>query len=139
MTKIALCWRRLFNLGKDRSGLSAVEFGLISPMIGFVFLALADVGNAVVQIDNMQRALDAGSQYFMNGGTNATVGKSVVTGAWTNEPTGGAVNIVPTCTTSCTSSGWGTGSATVAISATATIKGFMLTLPISQSQNVRVQ
>ncbi len=136
---IEACWRRSRNLPGNRSGLSAVEFGLLSPLVALVCLGLADVGNAVVQMDNMQRALRAGTQYFMNGGTNSTVAKAVVTGAWTHKPANGSVNVVANCTSTCPSSGFGTGAATVTLTASASIKGFMWTVPESQTESVRVQ
>lgn len=136
------------RLLRARNGVSAVEFGLIAPLLGFMVLALVDVVNFAIGFTSMQRAERAGIQYFMNGGTSTTAAQGIVTKAWTNPPANYTVSAQETCTcggnghaVTC-GAGCGNGAQStnnLSISASATIPGILTSLPESKSETVRVQ
>lgn len=54
------------RMATDRSGVSAIEFCLISPMIFFGLLSLVDVGRAINERMALDAALRAGAQIAMS-------------------------------------------------------------------------
>lgn len=132
---------------RDNSGLSAVEFALIAPILGFLVLASYDAVNFAGAFTSMQRAERAGIQYFMNGGTNMDVVKGVVGTAWKSPPPNYTVTADEVCkcgdaVTTCGSGGLcaaGSYSANMIITAAGTVKGLLISLPESKSETVRVQ
>jgi Flp pilus assembly protein TadG len=144
------------NATRDRTGLAAVEFAMIAPLLAFVALALADAANLAIATDSMQRAERAGIQYFMNGGTDTTAAKTIVTSAWTNPPSGYTLNASKVCkcanngqTVTCPVSGSSGSSgncsdgqtpiANMTITATATVGGLLMSHTESQTETLRVQ
>lgn len=139
--------RLLFALANER-GLAAVELALIAPLLVFMLLALADAVNFAVEFTAMQRAERAGIQYFMNGGTSMTAAKGIVTTSWTSPPSGytvtaqevctcGGNSHVVTCGASCSSGQQ--YEADMTVTSSASVGGFLMSLPESKSETVRVQ
>jgi Flp pilus assembly protein TadG len=81
----------------DRSGASAIEFGLLAPVIA-VFIALGvqlwAMNGAVM---NMRSAVDAGARYFLAGGSSDATAQTAALAAWRNMPTGGAMAVTRSC------------------------------------------
>jgi len=130
------------------SGLSAVEFALIAPLLAFMLVALVDAVNFAAGFTAMQRAERAGIQYFMNGGTSTAAAQGIVSTAWTNPPSNYTVSAQEVCTcggnghtvtcgTSCVNGQ--TYRANMTVSASATIKGMLTSLPESKTETVRIQ
>jgi Flp pilus assembly protein TadG len=84
-----MTWFQKFS--RDESGVSAVEFALIAPVLLFSLLGVVDVGNVVYQRSDMESALRSGIQYFMNGGDDLARAEAVVNDAWTTKPDGVSV------------------------------------------------
>lgn len=79
-------YRLLKNFARDENGVSAVEFALIVPVLLFSLLGVADLGNVVYKRSDMETALRAGIQYFMNGGDDLSRAEDVVNASWTTKP-----------------------------------------------------
>ena len=131
---------------RDASGLSAVEFGLIAPLLAFLVLALTDAVNFGMAVTSMQRAERAGIQYFMNGGTDTGVVQGIVTAAWKNPPTHSSVSASEVCTCGGSSATCGTACAdgskmrvNMSVTASGTVRGMLTSFPESKTETVRVQ
>jgi Flp pilus assembly protein TadG len=74
------------NFARDERGVSAVEFALIVPVLLISLLGVADLGNVVYKRSDMESALRAGVQYFMNGGDDLAKAEDVVEQSWTTKP-----------------------------------------------------
>lgn len=80
--------RFLKRFARDRKGVSAIEFALIAPVLVISLLGVVDIGNVVYQRADMESALRAGVQYFMNGGDDLANAEDVVNVSWTTKPEG---------------------------------------------------
>jgi Flp pilus assembly protein TadG len=86
--------RRLFSrLSRCRSGVSAVEFGVIAPVMIVLFAGLVDVAGAMQQTIRLENAARAGAQYAMSFPEN-TAGIMTATAAAVGG-TGATVAVVP--------------------------------------------
>ena len=74
------------RFARDRKGVSAVEFALVAPVLMIALLGVVDIGNIVYQRADMESALRAGVQYFMNGGDDLSKAEQVVNVSWTTKP-----------------------------------------------------
>lgn len=79
------------RFAQDESGVSAVEFALTVPVLLISLLGVVDIGNVVYQRADMESALRAGIQYFMNGGDDLAKAEQVVNASWTTKPEGVSV------------------------------------------------
>lgn len=84
-----LSWLNRFR--RNRSGVAAVEFAFIAPILAAASLGLADVGSIVTGRMDMHSAVRTGAQYLMNGGKDLDVAKNLVLSSWTSRPTNGYV------------------------------------------------
>lgn len=131
---------------RDRSGTSAIEFGLTVPVLLIALLGVVDLGNVVYQRGDLDAALRSGIQYFMNGGTDLAKAQAVVDASWTHRPLGATVvaekyclcgTAVGVCTALC-----GNGTYPVRynrIVAHATFLGILTDNAYETSQTVRVR
>jgi Flp pilus assembly protein TadG len=71
---------------RDDSGVSAVEFALVAPVLLLCFVGIYDVGTMVYKRTDMHSALRAGTQYFMNGGDDLAKAETIVQQSWTTKP-----------------------------------------------------
>lgn len=85
------------RFASDRSGVSAVEFGLTVPVLLIALLGVIDLGNVVYQRGDLESALRSGIQYFMNGGSDVDKAEAVVNAAWTHRPEGATVTAEKYC------------------------------------------
>ena len=139
--------QRWFNrFVRDESGVSAVEFALCVPVLLFALLGVVDMGHAVYQRADMESALRAGVQYFMNGGDDLDKAETVVSESWTTKPQGVTIEAdrlclcggaAHACNALC---GDGTYPAAFnRIQATATFPGILMDDAYTSEQSVRVR
>ncbi len=83
----------LSRLGRCRSGVSAVEFGVIAPAMIVLLAGLVDVAGAMQQTIRLENAARAGAQYAMSFPEN-TAGIMAATAASLGG-TGATVAVVP--------------------------------------------
>jgi Flp pilus assembly protein TadG len=138
--------RFLRRFAQDQRGVSAIEFALTVPVLLISLLGVVDIGNVVYQRADMESALRAGVQYFMNGGDDLSKAEQVVNESWTTKPQGVVVTAdkfclcgtaLHACTTLC-----GDGSYPDAfnrINASATFPGILMDDSYDASQMVRVR
>lgn len=89
--------RFLQRFAEDQCGVSAVEFALTVPVLLISLLGVVDIGNVVYQRSDMESALRAGAQYFMNGGEDLSKAEQVVNESWTTKPPGVSVTAETFC------------------------------------------
>jgi Flp pilus assembly pilin Flp len=82
---------------RDRRGASAVEFGLLAPVLAITLLGIAEVGQIVYQRTDMHGALRSGGQYVLNGGRDLDVAREIVVRSWTALPEDAVVEVTRTC------------------------------------------
>lgn len=134
------------KIARDESGVSAVEFALVVPVLLISLLGVVDIGNVVYQRADMEAALRSGIQYFMNGGDDLTRAKSVVNDAWTTRPEGVIVvaerfclceSTPHACNVLCSDESY--PASYNRLSATATFPGILMDDEYDASQSVRVR
>jgi Flp pilus assembly protein TadG len=82
----------------DESGASAIEFGLLAPVLA-IFIALGvQLWAMNGQLMNMRSAVDVGARYYLTGGSSDTTARSVALAAWRRMPADGAVAVSRSCT-----------------------------------------
>ncbi|HEX5380528.1 MAG TPA: TadE/TadG family type IV pilus assembly protein [Phenylobacterium sp.] len=87
----------LSAFARDRRGNAAVEFALVAPIILAMFLSSYGLWEAANRGQDMRAALDAGAQYYMNGGASDPTAQQTVESAWKNRPQDSSVNISHNC------------------------------------------
>lgn len=88
---------KLLRFFKEECGTSAIEFGLMMPLLGMALVGLLEVGSLGYQRSDMHTAARAGTQYFMSGGSDFDRAEEVVRDAWTNMPNDAVVDVSPYC------------------------------------------
>lgn len=138
----------LFRLRKgwwnDTRGTSAIEFGLIAPILVMIVVALYDLNDMSFRTSNMQTAVRAGIQYAMNGGDDMTQAQSVANAAWTKKPTDGVMAASQECkcagnTQACNSTCGTTMNKWVTVTATGTIGGYYYNSFQTKTETIRVR
>lgn len=131
---------------RDERGVSAVEFALTVPVLLISLLGVVDIGNAVYQRADMESALRAGIQYFMNGGDNLSTAEAVVNSSWTTKPAGVSIiaerfclcgNVEHACNTLCDDDTY--PMSFNRLRAIATIEGILMDDEYLAEQSVRVR
>lgn len=100
--RLPLLRSRLRAAAKDVRGVAAIEFAMIVPVLLFMMVAIVDFGLAIYSDMEVQNAAQAGAQYAIAHGFNATSIAQAVTSA-TNLP-GITVSVGPTKFCGCPSS-----------------------------------
>jgi len=107
---------------RDRRGVSAMEFGLLAPVLFTALLATFELGNAAQQQIKLQEALRAGGQHAITYPDDGIGIRATVTNAL---PAGWSNVTVSTPTTSCTC--WSsTGTASCSGSGNACSAGYVV-------------
>ena len=96
--------RRFF---RDESGVGAIEFALVSPLLAIVLLGTMSGWAYYQQNDLMRDAVEVAGKYFLQGGTSQTTGLAIANAAWTDKPADGQVALNETCTCAGAASGCG--------------------------------
>ena len=81
---------RFFN---DESGMSAIEFAIIAPLLCLMFLGIGSSWSYMQQVSVMRDSVEAIAKYYIQGGTSETQATSIGNTTWTNKPTGGTLTI----------------------------------------------
>jgi Flp pilus assembly protein TadG len=83
--------RNMLAFGRDDSGVAAVEFAIIAPAIAGIAMTSFMLWEGMARHRTMERALNVGAEYYMNGGVSDSEAVAAVTSAWSNRPDGGTV------------------------------------------------
>lgn len=82
---------------KNDSGVGAVEFALIVPMLSLLFLGLISTWSYMTQNSNMRDAVEASAKYYIMGGTSDAKALQIAEATWSKKPTGGTVTVSRVC------------------------------------------
>ena len=129
---------------RDASGTSAIEFGLVSPILILMCIALYDINDMSYRTSNMQTAIRAGVQYAMNGGEDLDQAEAIVNGAWSRKPSDGVVDATASCkcagiTQACNSTCGVTMNKWITITATGTIGGNYYSTFQTKTETIRIK
>jgi pilus assembly protein CpaE len=131
---------------RHRGGASAVEFGLIAPVLAIALLGIAELGQIVYQRTDMHGALRSGGQYVLNGGRDLAVAREIVVRSWTGMPEDAVVEATRYCMCSAVAhacnSPCGGGSvpeAYVSLSARATLGGIVVDYGDTADDAIRIR
>jgi len=131
---------------RNQRGASAVEFGLIAPVLAIALLGIAEVGQIVYQRTDMHGALRSGGQYVLNGGRDLAVAREMVVRSWTGMPEDALVEATRTCfcstvehacNTPC--AGGGVPEAYINLSAHATLGGIVVDYGDAADDAIRIR
>jgi len=89
--------RLSLRLLRDQQGLAALELALIAPVIAGLILVSFEVWRASGRIEDVRGGLKAGAQYYMNGGADDAVARSLALSAWEDAPANAEVAISRSC------------------------------------------
>ncbi|MGD9979270.1 MAG: TadE/TadG family type IV pilus assembly protein [Hyphomonadaceae bacterium] len=137
---------RLFRFARNRRGASAVEFGLIMPVLAVTLLGIAEVGQIVYQRTDMHGALRSGGQYVLNGGRDLAAAREIVVRSWTGMPEDAVVeatrfclcsNVAHACSSPC--SGGSVPEAYIRLRATATLGGIVVDYGDAADDSIRIR
>lgn len=82
---------------RDETGVGAIEFALIAPMLAFVLLGIIS-GWAYYQQNNYMRdSVEVAGKYFLQGGTSEEVAVNIAEAAWSDKPANGNIALNKTC------------------------------------------
>ena len=76
-------WKRF---AKDRSGVTAIEFAMVAPMMAAAMVMTLDVSLYVVNRTRMHSGIRAGIQYLMDNGRDLTQLETIVAASWSEKP-----------------------------------------------------
>jgi Flp pilus assembly pilin Flp len=93
----AMALRLSARFRRDESGVSAIEFGLVVPMIAGSLMGLVELGTIVFERTDMHSAVRAGAQYIMDGGNDLNQARTIVLTSWTTKPEDAVVNVSKFC------------------------------------------
>jgi Flp pilus assembly protein TadG len=89
--------RRLKTLFTSSSGVAAVEFALVLPILAAIVITLPDLSQAATGVMQMEGAARASIQYAMGGGTDMTQAQTIGLNAWADKPTGATLTASQSC------------------------------------------
>ena len=138
----------------DESGVGAIEFAFMAPLIGVMFLGIISAWSYMRQDSNMRDAVEAAAKYYVQGGTSDSQAATIVNNAWSAKPDSGTVSTSRMCTCATTPVSCNTGTICsdnsipqISISVKATSSWtdpyssniFPNGLALSESENIRVR
>jgi Flp pilus assembly protein TadG len=89
----------LARLGRDRSGVAAVELGLTAPVLAGLLIPMVDLGIGAYEKMRVQGAAEAAAQYALAHGT--AYNASAIQSAGTNATSLSGVTVTPNTTCNC--------------------------------------
>ena len=89
--------RRAKSFAKDTSGLAAVEFALVLPLMVGVLLLGMDGWMRLNQGAAMRSSLQAAARYYQSGGSDDSAASSLAISSWANPPGDAAVTSARAC------------------------------------------
>jgi hypothetical protein len=83
--------KKLRSFLRDRSGVAAIEFAFIAPVMIAGLIVATDLSKMILDRTDMQSAARSGVQYLINGGQNLDNARNISLAAWSRKPTDGDV------------------------------------------------
>ena len=85
---------RISRILRDKSGIAAVEFAMVLPILCFVCLGIADGWSYVTSYLQMRAGVKTAANLVMAGATNDTGTRAIALSSWNNKPDDAAVVLV---------------------------------------------
>jgi Flp pilus assembly protein TadG len=137
----------------DQSGVAAIEFAIIAPLLGLMLLAIVDSWSLASSALAMRAGISAAANYIIQGGRTDATAQALALSAWQDAPADAAVTVSRVCSCSGTVVGCSTlctgtskpASIFVHVLATGTWTGpfttdyMPITLTLSREQVVRLR
>jgi Flp pilus assembly protein TadG len=79
------------------SGVAAVEFALVLPILAAIVITLPDISQAAMGVMQMEGAARASIQYAMGGGTDMSVAQTIGLQAWSDKPSNASLTASQYC------------------------------------------
>lgn len=136
-------WKRL---ARDRSGVTAIEFALVAPMMAAAMILTLDVSLWVVNRTRMHSAIRAGIQYLMDYGRDTDQLENIVLQSWPERPANANVQTEHyclcadarhACNVLCADES--APESYFSINATGTLEGFWSDRELSATEDLRVR
>jgi Flp pilus assembly protein TadG len=83
---------------RDDTGVGAIEFALIAPLLALVLLGTISGWAYYTQNNYMRDSVEVAGKYFLQGGTSEEVAVNIAEAAWTDKPDDGEIALNKTCT-----------------------------------------
>ncbi|MBU6371219.1 MAG: pilus assembly protein [Alphaproteobacteria bacterium] len=135
----------LHRFTRDTSGVAAVEFAIVAPVLALLLVGLVQGWFDVKQRTDAQSAMQAGVRYYLQGGVDDVTARDFALRAWPSRPTDGVVEVSRAClcgdaVVSCTSMcGANPPAVRVAVSTRYRASSLLATTDIVHEQSVRIR
>ncbi len=83
--------RRFWARFSSNSGVAAVEFAMVVPILAGIVIVLPDISQAAESVMQMEGAARASIQYAMGGGTDMAQAQTIGLQAWADRPDNAAL------------------------------------------------
>lgn len=137
----------LARFSKDRDGVAAVEFAIVSIVLASLVVAMGEGWQLATQQTAAKNAVSTGAMYYLQGGASDTAAHDFALSAWANRPNNADISIQRSC--DCAGTSWScsslcSGGATsprtqITITARMTYQDGIVMQPISATEVVRVR
>ena len=82
---------------RDETGVGAIEFALIAPLLALVLLGTISGWAYYQQNNHMRDSVEVAGKYFLQGGTSEEVAINIAEAAWSDKPDDGSIALNKTC------------------------------------------
>lgn len=89
--------RHLKTCWASTSGVAAVEFAMVLPILAAIVVTLPDLSQAAESVMQMEGAARASIQYAMGGGTDMSVAQTIGLQAWSDKPANATLTASQSC------------------------------------------
>lgn len=130
----------------DRSGVAAIEFILVAPMMAAALVLTLDVSLYVVNRTRMHSGIRSGIQYLMDNGRNLDQLETIVATSWSEKPANANIeteryclcsDVRHACNVLCSDES--APESYFSISASGTLEGFMSDRELAATEELRVR
>jgi Flp pilus assembly pilin Flp len=94
----------LARFGKNRDGVAAVEFAIVSIVLAGLVVAMGEGWQLATQQTAAKNAVSAGAMYYLQGGASDTAARDFALSAWPNRPNNADISIQRSC--DCAGTSW---------------------------------
>jgi Flp pilus assembly protein TadG len=85
------------GFSRNESGVSAIEFSLILPMLTMILLGIMSSWSYFQQNSNMRDGVEAVAKYYIQGGATDTTAQAIANANWINKPASGVISVTRSC------------------------------------------
>ena len=130
----------------DRSGVAAIEFAMIAPLMAAAMVGTLDVSNHLINRGHMHSGVRSGIQYLMDNGRDLYQLQSIVENSWSESPGNAVVtteryclcvDVRHACDVLCTDDS--APESYFSVSASGTLDGYLVDSTIEASEDIRVR